>query len=135
MTARFVWRPKIPSAGMPSACCTATTAGPFEPFFSIPVETAVVAVCCWAVAVCTDGVRIAVAASAKPTFRAVGTFARRAASLCRRSLERFSDRSHSSQDPRSRRPGGSAKIAQPSSCTAPLTLISNPSSLLLAPTR
>ena len=50
---------------------------------------------------------------------AVGTahffrFARRAAAASRRRRERFSDRSHTSGLPRSRLPGGSAKIAQPS---------------------
>ena len=50
---------------------------------------------------------------------AVGTahffrFARRAAAASRRRRERVSDRSHTSGLPRSRLPGGSAKIAQPS---------------------
>ena len=49
-TARCVWRPKIPSAGIPSACCAATTRGPLLPFFSIPPVTAAVAVDCCATA-------------------------------------------------------------------------------------
>ena len=112
-TARRVWRPKTPSAGIPSARWAAATAGPLLPIFRSPVPTALVATGSCALATWPAGT-ISVAA-----ISAVGTahffrFARRAAAASRRRRERFSDRSHTSGLPRSRLPGGSAKIAQPS---------------------
>ena len=125
LTALRVCGPRTPSAARPSARWTART----------PSVVVVVAVAAWAAPSSGPVWPITPAAMSAAEIRAVavrGMAMSLAAVAARRRCERARERSHSSGRPRSRTPGGSAKIANRSSVRIRASAASIESSLVVA---